>query len=81
MDTPSKDSKKVPPLNLMGSGGAPMSQMTSREEQEQYKLKGMQDGKVEELLEHERRETRKILYKKATKKVAEPEEGAKVEKE
>ena len=32
-----------------------MSQMTSREEQEQYKIKGMQDGKVDELLKHEKR--------------------------
>ena len=29
--------------------------ITSREEQEQYKLRGIQDGKVEELINHEKR--------------------------
>jgi hypothetical protein len=28
-------------------------QMTSREEQEQYKIMGIQDGKVDELVDHE----------------------------
>ena len=43
-------------------GGGPASQMTTREEQEQYKWKGMQDGKVEELIDHERRaDQRKML--------------------
>ena len=29
--------------------------MTSREEQAQYKLRGIQDGKVDELINHEKR--------------------------
>ena len=29
--------------------------MTTREEQAQYKLRGIQDGKVEELINHEKR--------------------------
>ena len=41
--------------------------MTTREEQEQYKWKGMQDGKVEELIHHERRANqRKMLQKMST---------------
>ena len=39
-------------LNL----NAQQAQMTTREEQEQYRLQGMQDGKVEELINHEKRE-------------------------
>ena len=57
----------------LGSGLGP-NQMTSREEQEQYKIKGMQDGKVEELIKHEKREDerrgenqRKMLQKKVSK--------------
>jgi hypothetical protein len=34
--------------------------MTTREEQEQYKIHGMQDGKVDELLAHEKKQ-RKLL--------------------
>jgi len=37
--------------------------MTTREEQELYKLKGMQDGKVDELMRYEKREQRKLLQK------------------
>ena len=52
-------------------GGA---QITTREEQEQYKIRGMQDGKVRELIEHEKRQDerreenhRKMLHKKTSK--------------
>ena len=47
--------------------------MTTREEQDQYKLRGMQDGKVDELINHEKRademkewNQRKMLKKKTT---------------
>jgi len=33
--------------------------MTTREEQEQYRISGMQDGKVEELIKHEKRTIKK----------------------
>ena len=35
--------------------------MTTREEQEQYKWHGMQDGKVDELLRHEEKERKMKL--------------------
>ena len=45
--------------------------MTTREEQDEYKLRGIQDGKVEELINHEKRademkewNQRKMLKKK-----------------
>ena len=64
----------MPSLQLPLGGGPGASQMTSREEQEQYKIKGMQDGKVEELINHEKREgerrgenQRKMLQKKISK--------------
>ena len=40
-------------LNAVSGSGVP--QMTTREEQEQYKIMGVQDGKVKELLEYEKR--------------------------
>ena len=56
---------------LGGAGAHGPSQITTREEQEQYKIRGMQDGKVMELIEHEKREDerrgenqRKMLQKK-----------------
>ena len=53
--------------------------MTTREEQEQYKLKGMQDGKVEELIKHEETEKRmfqrKNTFKDQTKDRLNEKEG------
>ena len=48
----------IPTLGIgkLVSGGQPESApMTTREEQAQYKLRGIQDGKVEELINHEKR--------------------------
>lgn len=58
---PKKQSKQflVPPLATGKLGPGQASQMTSREEQEQYRLQGIQDGKVDELIQHEKREGRK----------------------
>jgi hypothetical protein len=39
-----------------------VAQITTREEQEQYKIRGMQDGKVDELMRHEKKQ-RKLLQK------------------
>jgi hypothetical protein len=39
-----------------------IAQLTTREEQEQYKIRGMQDGKVDELMRHEKKQ-RKLLQK------------------
>lgn len=39
-----------------------VNQITTREEQEQYKIHGMQDGKVDELISYEKKQ-RKLLQK------------------
>lgn len=66
----------MPSLQLSSAlgGGLGATQVTSREEQEMYKIRGMQDGKVEELINHEKREDerrgenqRKMLQKKVSK--------------
>lgn len=41
-------------LNAAKASGIP--QMTTREEQEQYKIMGMQDGKVKELIDYEKKQ-------------------------
>ena len=49
----------MPSLQLnaaLAQGGGGPAQITTREEQEQYKIRGMQDGKVKELIDHEKRE-------------------------
>ena len=53
-----KPSFKMPGLdmNKLNAAQAPgVPQMTTREEQEQYKLMGMQDGKVKELIDYEKK--------------------------
>lgn len=74
---PKKPKVAMPSLQLPLGGMLGASQMTTREEQEQYKIKGMQDGKVEELINHEKREgerrgenQRKMLQKKISKGAA-----------
>ena len=57
------DKTKIPLLDTakLGLGGLPGTQMTTREEQEQYRIQGMQDGKVEELINYEKREDQRKL--------------------
>jgi hypothetical protein len=53
------DKTKIPLLDtakLAALAMLPSNQMTTREEQEQYRIQGMQDGKVEELIDYEKRE-------------------------
>ena len=69
---------KIPQIPKLGlakvddqADQAHVQQMTSREEQEQYKLRGIQDGKVEELINHEKRaeeNQRKMLTKENSDK-------------
>lgn len=47
---------KVPALDTNKLAQFQPSQMTTREEQEQYRIQGVQDGKVDELIHHEKRE-------------------------
>ena len=44
---------------LQGAGSGGPAQITTREEQEQYKIRGMQDGKTKELIDHEKRDAEK----------------------
>lgn len=54
------DKTKIPLLDTSKLGaGFPGNQMTTREEQEQYRISGMQDGKVEELIDYEKREDKR----------------------
>jgi hypothetical protein len=56
-----KKAFKIPtlPTHLVGKGD--QVQMTTREEQEKYKIYGVQDGKVDELIAHEKKKERKLL--------------------
>ena len=57
------DKARIPLLDTakLAFGGLPGNQMTTREEQEQYRLQGIQDGKVEELINYEKMEDQRKL--------------------
>jgi hypothetical protein len=79
----SKPNFKMPGLDMnklnVGAGGMNGFQMTTREEQEQYKIHGVQDGKVEELVNYEKRkdnEKKKTLKINADASLKKEEEDA-----